>query len=173
MIYTRRLTLREFRPDDWESVHLYARVPEVSQYDIWGPNSEDDSKEFVATCIAKTSADPILEYQLAVILNDTDMLIGGCGLKRDDASDDSASLGYAINPDFQSRGFATEIANALIRFGFNELGLAIVIAECDTRNTASSRVMEKAGMKMVTRLHDYRMVKGEMTDSYRYSISST
>ena len=171
MIYTKRLTLRRYIPDDWASVHLYAQVPEFSQYDIWGPNSADDTKEFVAACIARTSAEPVLGYQLAVILNDTDTLIGGCGLKRNDASDDSASLGYAINPDFQNRGFATEIANALIKFGFDDLGLTKVIAECHSRNTASSRVMEKAGMKMVARLPDHRMVKGEMTDSYRYAIS--
>lgn len=170
MISTKRLTLRKFIHDDWARVHLYAQVPEFSQYDVWGPNSVEDTKAFVADCIAKTSITPILEHQLAVILKDGDVLIGGCGIKRGNASDHTASLGYAINPEYQNRGFATETAIALIDFGFNNLGLTKVVAECDTRNTASYRVMEKAGMKMVARLPDDREVKGEMSDSYRYEI---
>ena len=39
-----------------------------------------------------------------------------------------------------------EAARALIRFGFEDLGLIVVYAQCDRRNAASRRVMEKAGM---------------------------
>jgi RimJ/RimL family protein N-acetyltransferase len=170
MIPTQRLTLRKYITDDWARVHVYAKVPELSQYEVWGPNSAEDTKIYVASCIAKTSMTPILEHQLAVILNDGNVLIGGCGLKRSDASESTASLGYAINPEFQNRGFATETATALIDFGFNNLGLTKVEAECDTRNTASCKVMEKAGMKRVAQLPDDREVKGQMSDSYRYEI---
>ena len=67
-------------------------------------------------------------------------------------------------------GYATEAARALIRFGFEDLGLTVVYAQCDTRNFASRRVMEKAGMKLVTVLERHQVVKGVMTDSYRYQI---
>ena len=170
MIHTRRLTLRRYLPDDWARVHLYAKVPEFSQYEVWGPNSAEDTKAFVADCIEKTSVTPILEYQLAVILKDANILIGGCGIKKDQPSDSAASLGYAINPEFQNRGYATETAIALIDFGFSHLGLTRIVAECDTRNSASYKVMEKAGMKVAARLTGYREVKGEMSDSYRYEI---
>jgi RimJ/RimL family protein N-acetyltransferase len=171
VIKTRRLILRKFSPDDWARVHVYATVPEFSRYDVWGPNSIEDTKAFVARCIAKTSADPILEYQLAVFLKDSNDLIGGCGIKRSHAADRTASLGFAVNPEFQNCDFATEISTALIDFGFNKLGLTNIVAECDARNIASYRVMEKAGMQRVARLQNHREVKGEMTDSYRYEIS--
>jgi RimJ/RimL family protein N-acetyltransferase len=83
---------------------------------------------------------------------------------------EQGGLGYAINPDFQRMGYATEAANALIRFAFGDLGLSLVYAQCDTRNVASRRVMEKTGTQMAAVLKDHQLVKGVMTDSYRYEI---
>jgi len=46
-IRTKRLVLREFQVDDWQSVHEYASDEDVIRYVEWGPNSEADSKNFV------------------------------------------------------------------------------------------------------------------------------
>lgn len=53
---------------------------------------------------------------------------------------------YVIDPSRWGRGLATELAKALIRHGFKDLGFERIQASTDTPNTASSRVMEKAGM---------------------------
>ena len=106
-------------------------------------------------------------------MQEQNLLIGGCGLKRADESETAASLGYAVGPDFQGEGYATEVAVALIDFAFNTLDLSRVFAECDTRNNASFRVMEKDGMTRVGIKRNDREVKGTMTDSYRYEISNT
>ena len=172
MINTTRLCLRKYVPDDWARVHFYASIPEFSQFDVWGPNSVEDTKAFVASCIAETSKSSILRYELAVVLRDQDLLIGGCGLKRISDSETTASLGFAVNPDFQNQGYATEVAAALIDFGFGTLSLSRIFAKCDTRNIGSYRVMEKVGMTRVRIDRDDREVKGVMTDSYRYEISS-
>lgn len=167
---TRRLRLRPYRSDDWEQIHRYAAIPEFSQYDVWGPNSEADTRKFVADCIAAVSRNPIQRYELAAELKADGTVIGGCTLKRSAGDPTLAGLGYAINPDYQSQGYATEAATELIRFAFEELGLAVVYAECDTRNAASRRVMEKSGMRLATVLERHQIVKGVMTDSYRYEI---
>jgi ribosomal-protein-alanine N-acetyltransferase len=86
----------------------------------------------------------------------------GCGLWRATAREGSELIGfcgyrffheppqlqllYGFHPDHWSQGFATEAARAMIRFGFEELGFDSVIASADAPNTASCRVMEKAGM---------------------------
>lgn len=170
MIHTLRTVLRPYVPDDWERVHLYASIPEFSQYDVWGPNSVTDTKRFIEERIAAANAQPLLRFEMAVVLPDEDVLIGGCGLKLQDAAATEGSLGYAINPDFQKSGYATEVALALINFAFGGLRLDQVYAECDTRNEASRRVMEKAGMRESSIIRDHRQVKGRMTDSYRYVI---
>jgi ribosomal-protein-alanine N-acetyltransferase len=170
MIQTNRLTLRKYVPDDWERVHLYASVPEFSQFDVWGPNTADDTKSYIHECITRTSAQPTLRYELAVVLTDENVLIGGCGLKRLDVDATEASLGYAINPDYQENGYATEAAVALIEFAFSELQLDRVYAKCDTRNNASRRVMRKAGMRESSVLRNDRQVNGVTTDSYEYVV---
>ena len=132
---TRRLKLRPYRPDDWEQIHRYASIPEFSQFDVWGPNSETDTKRFVADCVASLSRDPVQRYELAVELKFDGSVIGGCTLKRHPDDHKLAGLGYAINPDFQCHGYAT--------------------------------------MKLAGVLEQHQVIKGVMTDSYRYELRRT
>jgi RimJ/RimL family protein N-acetyltransferase len=162
--------LRTYDPDDWERVHVYASVPEFSQYDIWGPNSVDDSKAFVASCIEETEREPILRYELAIVSIEQNLLIGGCSLKRKHASDGAASLGFAVNPDFHNQGYATEVVGALCDFGFSVLGLSKILAACDARNTASYRVMEEVGMTRVATKRSDSGISGAMMNSYHYEL---
>ena len=167
---TERLFLRPYRPEDFERVHLYGSLPDFSQYDVWGPNTEKDTHKFIADSIAKSQKDPMYEFEFAVCLKENELLIGGCGIRRDSQESQVANLGYAINPDFQSKGYATEVTKRLIEFGFKELNLAVIYATCDTRNTASFKVMEKAGMKRVGFIEKHKKVRDHMRDSYRYEI---
>ena len=59
----------------------------------------------------------------------------------------------------------------MIDFGFNTLRLTRIIAQCDTRNTASYRVMEKAGMARVGTHLNHREIKGRLTHSYEHAIN--
>ena len=76
MIETNRLLLRPYVVEDWSHVHAYAAIPEFTRFEVWGPNSVEDTKRFVGACIASMSVHPILGYQLAVVLRDADRLIG-------------------------------------------------------------------------------------------------
>ncbi|HWI64017.1 MAG TPA: GNAT family N-acetyltransferase [Symbiobacteriaceae bacterium] len=58
-------------------------------------------------------------------------------------------LGYRLHSAAWGRGYATEGARALIHKGFTELGVERVVATTMTVNTASRRVMEKAGLSLV------------------------
>lgn len=168
MICTERLLLRYFVPGDWLAVHAYASIPEVSQFDAWGPNTEADSRSFVDHSIELASYDPVERHNLAIIVSAVEQLIGGCSLKLQSTTE--ASLGYAIHPDYQGRGFATEATLGMIDFGFRVLGLERIVAQCDTRNSASYRVMEKAGMVRVGTHLNHREIKGRLAHSYEYSI---
>ncbi len=168
MISTERLLLRYFVADDWVAVHAYASIPEVSEFDSWGPNTEADSRAFVDHCIEFASRNPVERHDFAIIVSAEDQLIGGCAIKLQSATE--ASLGYAIHPDYQGQGFATEATRRMIDFGFAELGLERVVAQCDVRNAASYRVMEKAGMTRVGTHLNHREIKGRLTHSFEYAI---
>lgn len=165
-----RLILRDYEFPDWERVHIYGSDPDFSKYEAWGPNSLEDTKQFVSAMVEQAKQENRWKFDCAVTLKDSGLLIGGCGIRRDDAASDKANLGWAINPEFQGKGFATEAAGALIDFGFKTLGLLLIYATCDTRNLASARVMEKLGMVRKAHLVADKMQKGHLRDTYLYEI---
>jgi ribosomal-protein-alanine N-acetyltransferase len=59
---------------------------------------------------------------------------------------DEVEVGYGFMPDCWGRGLATEIAEACVRIGFEQLGLASLVAVTTAPNLASRRVMSKAGL---------------------------
>jgi RimJ/RimL family protein N-acetyltransferase len=70
-----------------------------------------------------------------------------------DVDPDEVELGYRLRRSAWGKGYATEGSRALIRKGFTELGVRRVVAETMAVNTASRRVMEKAGLKYVRTFH--------------------
>jgi RimJ/RimL family protein N-acetyltransferase len=169
-IKTDRLKLRNYEPTDWERVHIYGRNPDFSKYEFWGPNSVEETKKFVAEMVQQAETSPRFKFDFAVCLKENNLLIGGCGIRRETENSHVANLGWAINPDFQNKGFATEAAKSLIELGFSELGLSVIYATCDTRNTASFKVMEKLGMKKVGFIKGTKEIKGHIRDTFRYEI---
>lgn len=167
---TERLVLRNYKLEDWERVHIYGSNPDFSKYELWGPNSLDDTHKFVGDMHKQAETNPRFKFDLAICLKDSGLLIGGCGIRRETEQSNVANLGWAINPEFQSKGYATEAARLLIEFGFKELGLAVIYATCDTRNIASFKVMEKLGMKKVGFIKGEKEIKGHVRDSYRYEV---
>ena len=69
------------------------------------------------------------------------------------SSPDEPELGYRLRRSAWGKGYATEGSRALIRKGFAELGVRRVVASTMTVNTASRRVMEKAGLRLVRTFH--------------------
>jgi ribosomal-protein-alanine N-acetyltransferase len=59
---------------------------------------------------------------------------------------DEVEVGYGFMPEYWGRGLATEIAQACVRIGFDELRLPALVAITTPANLASQRVMQKAGL---------------------------
>jgi len=59
------------------------------------------------------------------------------------------SLGYRLRASAWGQGYATEGARALVRRAFPDLGVSQIVATTMAANTASRRVLEKAGLKYV------------------------
>jgi RimJ/RimL family protein N-acetyltransferase len=85
---------------------------------------------------------------------------------------DEPELGYRLRRPAWGNGYATEGSRALIRKGFEELGVRRVVAETMTVNTASRRVMEKAGMMLVrTFFQDWPdRIEGDEFGDVEYAI---
>jgi ribosomal-protein-alanine N-acetyltransferase len=73
-------------------------------------------------------------------------VVGAIGVRpRDDVHALSAEIGYWLGEEFWNRGIATEAVLAMTNYAFEELGMVRVFAEVFEWNTASVRVLEKAG----------------------------
>jgi RimJ/RimL family protein N-acetyltransferase len=60
-----------------------------------------------------------------------------------------ADMNYRYPVQYRGKGFATEAAQAILRYGFVELGLDRINANVDLNNAASLKVIERLGMKVV------------------------
>ena len=67
-------------------------------------------------------------------------------------------------------GYATEASEALVRFGFDEMGVNRIQARHMVRNPASGRVMQKLGMEFEGILRGYSFNRGQFEDIAVYSI---
>lgn len=58
-------------------------------------------------------------------------------------------LAYALLPQATKKGYASEAANKIIEYSFNELGYQYLLASCDEPNVESRKVAERLGMREV------------------------
>jgi ribosomal-protein-alanine N-acetyltransferase len=144
---TRRLLLREFRDSDETAIHEYAQDREVTRYTDFGPNTIEQTRAFLQTCLASQERWPRESISLAIELKLETRLIGGIGFVNIDSDMRTGKFGYVLHRAYWGKGFATEAASALLNFGFEILFLHRIVALCDVRNGASSHVLEKLGMR--------------------------
>ena len=148
IIETDRLILRPFTLDDIEDVLAFGSHPEVNRYT--GDDSID-TKEAARNVIVNTWFSDYEKYgygRLATIYKADSKLIGFSGLKYLPEFDET-DLGYRYLPEYWGKGIATEASIALLDYGFNVLKLKKIIGTTLPDNVASSRVLEKVGMKLI------------------------
>jgi RimJ/RimL family protein N-acetyltransferase len=144
---TDRLILRPLGSGDYEAFYSYGSVPENMTYMIFGPYTAQSAKGFLEMVENWWKDDPPKIYEFAVMLKENGRMIGNCGLYLDDEKRATGTLGWCIHRDYWNRGYATEFAKALLKFGFEELNMHRIHAECNADNTGSAKVMEHAGMR--------------------------
>ena len=172
LLLTERLVLRRFRPSDVEAFASYRSDPEVARFQSWAaPVSLAAAASLVEEFAAADPGSPGW-FQYAVELRSERLLIGDVGVNLHD-NRMQAEIGYTFAPGWQGRGYATEAVRAVLDHLFHVKGLHRVSAECDARNVASSRVLERAGFQREGRLRQHTWIKGEWTDDLLYGLLET
>ncbi len=170
-VRTSRLALRPFIADDLDALYEFHRLPEVTRYLYHEPRNRAE----VSVLLEGKMASSVLTADgkalcLAAELAATGWLVGDCTLFWLSRAHQQGEIGFVFNPAFQGRGLATEAAAAMLRLGFEGLGLHRIIGRCDGRNRGSARVMEHNGMRREAHLVENEFVKGEWTDELIYAI---
>lgn len=144
-LHTERLVLRPFTLDDANAYWPLVSDPDVLRHTGEAPLAS------VADVRDLLSARPLRDYEvygygrLACIEKMTDRLVGFCGLKfLEDLGE--TDVGYRFLPRCWGRGYATESARAVMRYGSETLGLSRIIGLVEPDNIGSVRVLEKLGL---------------------------
>ena len=170
-IRTERLLLRPYAHDDVDALYAYQRLPEVHRYLYTEPRTRAEIEALVAERAGSAVlTEPGQALTLVADLAQTGELVGDCMLFWHSEEHQQGEVGYVFNPAFHGRGLATETVGALLRLGFEGLGLHRIAGRLDGRNTASARVLERAGLRREAHLVENEFVKGEWTDELIYGI---
>jgi [ribosomal protein S5]-alanine N-acetyltransferase len=144
-IETPRLILREFDRSDLPVLTPILADPQVMKLSTMGIHSISQTEKAINNFI-----DSYKRFGFgfwAVILKESDLLIGYCGLAIDRIDNkDEPEVGYRLDSKFWGKGFATEAALASIEYGFTRIELPYILGAAQRQNIASVRVLEKIGM---------------------------
>ena len=155
-----RLLLRPLCREDAEDMYCYARREDVTEYLLWLPHpSVAYTHDYLAYIEERYALG--LFYDWAVVEKESGRMIGTCGFTSIDAPNDTGEIGYVLNPEYHGRGYGTEAAARVMRYGFEELGLHRIEAKFMQGNEASLHVMEKLGMRFEGYRRDGMLVKGK------------
>lgn len=143
---TERLALREFTADDLSDLVRLDTDPRVMRYIGDGrPLAESTVPALLRRVRRYYALYPDLGVWAAQRRDDGAFLGWFC-LKYIPKTVE-VEVGYRLLPDAWGHGYATEGASALVRYGFERVGLARIVGLTHPQNTASQNVLRKAGLR--------------------------
>ncbi|TND09576.1 MAG: acetyltransferase, ribosomal protein N-acetylase [Bacteroidetes bacterium] len=144
IVETERLLLREIVAEDAPLLYELNSDPEVVRYTGDPPfESPEAAAEFTRNYIAKNSGTGYGRW--AVIQKESGEFLGWCGLKILEETGE-VDLGYRFYRKHWGKGYATESALAVLKYGFGKLKLEKIIGRSRVENLPSIHVLEKCGM---------------------------
>lgn len=145
-IRTDRLLLRPFSPADASDVQRLAGDRDIASTTLTIPHPYEDgaAEEWISTHRERFEKGTLVNF--AITRRADGALLGAIGLTIE-SGHCRAELGYWVGKPFWGNGYCTEAARAVLRYGFETLGLNRIQASHLGRNPASSRVIRKIGMK--------------------------
>ena len=177
VVETERLLLRRFTEADAEALLRMESDPDVLRHIGRKPLADAEAyRQHIRSSLLPYYDRPEGYGAWAIIEKASREFVGGCSLRpalnyRFAAEmaygPDEVELGYGLRKPSWGRGYATELARALIQRAFTELAAACVVACVTLGNVASIRVVEKAGLR---RAGEPVYLPGEDQPSVKYAL---
>lgn len=140
---TSRLHAHKIQEQDLNNLYLLLSNPEVGKTIPNGVHSFDQTKEVMTRLLNRW---PTCGFGSYMFHDKSGNFIGRAGLHTAIIEDkEEIILSYALIPEYWNKGFATEMAQSLVKIGFEELKFESIVCFTPPTNKASQRVIEKSG----------------------------
>jgi len=173
MIETERLILREMRASDAADLLEYQSNPDIVRYIPWPVGTKETVQLHIDKMLANIKPLPQEEGEYLVLvweLKTTGKVIGQSNISMQSKDHLRGEVGWVTHQDFQRQGFAYEASMAMLKFGFEKMGLHRIVAEMDTRVAGSAQVALKLGMRKEAEFRQVEFFKGEWCDMWLFAI---
>jgi [ribosomal protein S5]-alanine N-acetyltransferase len=151
VIETQRLALRPVAESDVDALWPYVSDPALPRQMSWEAHADREAthafvRSYIEALAANTAVGWVIEHEGRAVgwiaLDDIEWQVRALRLDR-------GELGYWLGPQVWGKGLMTEAATAVVRFGFDTIGLHKVTTRCLADNHASRRVIEKVGFRYI------------------------
>ncbi len=165
---TERLLIRPFQEEDAEAFFACCQNPNLGNNAGWAPHKTlEESREILLNVFIGQ------ENIWAMTLKDTRQLIGSVGIVPDPKRENPQvrMLGYWLDEAYWGKGYMTEAVQAVINYGFGELQLSLITANCYPHNKRSQQVLERNGFIYEGLLHQAELTyNGNIFDHLCYYL---
>jgi RimJ/RimL family protein N-acetyltransferase len=154
-IDTHRLCIREMRMDDFDQFYRLRSDPHTMRY-IRKPETDPAA---VRSSMESWYIYGDQNHPMGVMVAETKengQFIGYCVLRHVDFTPgNDLEIGYTLAPEAWGKGYATEIARALINYAFEGKLATELVAFTHPENAASQHVLAKCGFTLVGQVEVY------------------
>jgi len=140
---TERLILREIKPSDVKAIHAIFSVAEVAEsYGLRAFKTIEENQQLIDYFTSRFKERCGLYW--GILSKNEAHIIGICGYDNlIPYTDEITVIRYALSQIYWRQGIMTEALSAIIRFGFEEMGLNRIEALVALANTASINLLKK------------------------------
>lgn len=138
---TKRLFARKFEFGDlpaYTNLHTNKNVMNLIPLPVW---DEERSKIELANRVTNYDDPNTDKFIYGIVKKEGDVLIGGCGIVR--IGENNYEIGYRLIEDYWGNGYASEIAEGLIKHSFTHFNASRIFAEAYVKNPASIHILSK------------------------------
>ena len=170
---TSRLILRDVRASDADAFLTYMQRPEYWRNLPIEPPTAESIMALLNRSLLDQSSEPRTGFFLAAVDRHSEEIVGEAIIHVRSVRHRQGEMGWGVSSNRTGNGLGTEIGRAIQKFGFEELGLHRICAQCRIENLASRRIMSKLGMREEGISRENVLARGSWWSSVLCSILST
>ncbi|MBN2076069.1 MAG: GNAT family N-acetyltransferase [Dehalococcoidales bacterium] len=162
--------LKPVKRSDLDYFMVWANDPEVMQYTGgYLPMTEMAGEKYIEDIAKKSNTE--VEFIIEAVNEDTRRSIGSIALSKINHNDHCATFAITIGEkDYWNKGYGTDAARLIIRYGFEQLNLHRISSFVFSFNERSIRMHFRAGFIEEGRRKESIYINGDYHDSVMFGL---